>query len=660
MRKFYITTPIYYVNAEPHIGSSYTTIMGDIIARYKRMMGYDVFYLTGTDEHGQKIEQAARQKGIEPKQLCDELAGKFKQLWKDLDITNDYFVRTTDESHVRTVQYFVSKMLENGDLYKGTYEGWYCVPCETYWNEDELEIDEHGHKICPSCKREVQLIKEENYFFKLSKYNESLLKLFTENPEFVEPDFRRNEMLKILESGLKDLSITRTTLKWGIPMPDDPQHVIYVWVDALINYVSAIGYPDNLETFEKWWPADLHLIGKEINRFHSLIWPAMLMAVGLPLPKKVYAHGWLTVNGQKISKSLGNAIDPREYMNKYGNDVVRYYLARDVMFGRDGDFSEENLIKRLNSDLANDYGNLLHRTLAMIKKHFDSKIPEIKTLEDIDRKLLKEYEETQRTYIELMEKYKITDAIDHLWQFISSLNKYFDETRPWTLAKEGKMERLGTVLAIVTENIMKVATLASPVMPNSSTEVYRRLSMEPVFTDRALEGWNNLKGKSIIHGEPLFKKMEKIESEKMSTGVDKMEKLNNKPEEEKKLEVKEISDSKTENVVTTEELLDIDTFKRVDLRVAKVLEAERVQKSEKLVKLQIDLGELGKRQIVAGIAQYYSPEELVGKLIIVVANLKPAKLMGIESRGMLLAAKKDGQLKLLTVSGDIEPGAKIS
>lgn len=660
MKKFYITTPIYYVNAEPHIGSSYTTIMGDIIARYKRMMGYDVFYLTGTDEHGQKIEQAARQKGIEPKQLCDELAGKFKQLWKDLGITNDYFVRTTDESHVRTVQYFVSKMLENGDLYKGTYEGWYCVPCETYWNEDELEIDEHGHKICPTCKREVQLIKEENYFFKLSKYNESLLKLFTENPEFVEPDFRRNEMLKILESGLKDLSITRTTLKWGIPMPDDPQHVIYVWVDALINYVSAIGYPDNLETFEKWWPADLHLIGKEINRFHSLIWPAMLMSVGLPLPKKVYAHGWLTVNGQKISKSLGNAIAPREYMNKYGNDVVRYYLARDVMFGRDGDFSEENLIKRLNSDLANDYGNLLHRTLAMIKKHFDSKIPEIKTLEDIDRKLLEEYEETKRTYIELMERYKITDALDHLWQFISSLNKYFDETRPWTLAKEGKMERLGTVLAIVTENIMKVATLASPVMPNSSAEVYRRLSMEPVFTDHVLEGWNNLKGKSIIHGEPLFKKMEKIESEKTNTEVDKMEKLNNKPEEEKKLEVKETSDSKAENVVTTEEFLDIDTFKRVDLRVAKILEAERVQKSEKLVKLQIDLGELGKRQIVAGIAQYYSPEELVGRLIIVVANLKPAKLMGIESRGMLLAAKKDGQLRLLTVSGDIEPGAKIS
>lgn len=286
MKKFYITTAIYYVNAEPHIGSSYTTIIGDVIARYKRMMGYDVFYLTGTDEHGQKIEQAARERGIEPKQLCDEIAGKFKQLWKDLGITNDYFVRTTDEAHVRTVQYFVSKMLENGDLYKGIYQGWYCVPCETYWGEDELEVDEHGHKLCPSCKREVRLIEEENYFFRLSKYNGPLLKLFNENPKFVEPDFRRNEMLRILESGLRDLSITRTTLKWGIPLPADPQHVIYVWVDALINYVSAIGYPDNPEMFNKWWPADVHLIGKEINRFHSLIWPAMLMSVGLPLPKK--------------------------------------------------------------------------------------------------------------------------------------------------------------------------------------------------------------------------------------------------------------------------------------------------------------------------------------------------------------------------------------
>lgn len=645
MKGFYITTPIYYVNAEPHIGSSYTTIIGDILARYKRLMGYDVFYLTGTDEHGQKIAQAAREKGITPQELCDTLAGKFSDLWKDLGITNDYFIRTTDRNHMKTVQYFVSKMKENGDIYKGTYEGWYCVPCETYWNEDDLEHDEHNHNLCPTCKREVQLIKEENYFFRLSKYNYMLLKHFQENPDFVEPDFRRNEMLKILESGLKDLSITRTTLKWGIPMPDDPEHVIYVWVDALINYVSAIGYPDDMEKFNKWWPADVHLIGKEINRFHSLIWPAMLMSVGLPLPKKIFAHGWLTVNGQKISKSLGNAIDPREYVKTYGNDVVRYYLVRDIMFGKDGDFSEENLIKRLNSDLANDYGNLLHRTLAMIQKHFDSKIQPIGKLENVDVSLQREYEVTKEKFCELMDSYKITEAVELLWQFVSYLNKYFDETKPWILAKEGNKERLGSVLTLVTESILKVATLISSVMPDSSKEIYRRLSLESDFDKSLLDGWNKLANKTIIHSEPLFKKFEKKE---LKETVQKMEKKTEK---------------QSENVVAInelDELIDIDTFKKIDLRVAKIIHAERVEKSEKLVKLQLDMGILGQRQIVAGIAQYYSPEELVGRLIIVVANLKPAKLMGIESKGMLLAAKIDGKLTLLTVSSEIEPGAKIS
>lgn len=655
MKKFYITTPIYYVNAEPHIGSSYTTIVGDIFARYKRMMGYDVFYLTGTDEHGQKIAQAAREKGMEPQQLCDELAGKFKELWKDLGITNDYFIRTTDEPHIKTVQFFVSKMMENGDIYKGTYEGWYCVPCETYWNEEELEHSEDGKHMCPSCKREVQLIKEDNYFFRLSKYNDALLELFKENPEFVEPDFRRNEMLRILESGLKDLSITRTTLKWGIPMPNDPEHVIYVWVDALINYVSAIGYPEDMEKFNKWWPADVHLIGKEINRFHSLIWPAMLMSVGLPLPRKILAHGWLTVNGQKISKSLGNAIDPREYVKKYGNDVVRYYLVRDIMFGKDGDFSEENLVKRLNSDLANDYGNLLHRTLAMVVKHFDSTIPGIGKLDGIDNAVLNEYEKTKNEFIRLMDSYKITDALDILWQFIATLNKYFDETKPWILAKEGNKERLGTVLSLVTESILKVATLVSCVMPESSKEVYSRLSIESSFSDAFLEGWGILKGRKIVHGEPLFKKMEKEEKTAAKQQNGEAKNMENKSKNEQ-------INQKTEdvNVVTTEELIDIDYFKKVDLRVARIVEAERVEKSEKLVKLQLDLGELGKRQIVAGIAKYYTPEELVGSLIVVVANLKPAKLMGIESRGMLLAAKINDKLTLLTVSSDIEPGAKIS
>jgi len=655
VKKFYITTPIYYVNAEPHIGSSYTTIVGDIFARYKRMMGYDVFYLTGTDEHGQKIAQAAREKGMEPQQLCDELAGKFKELWKDLGITNDYFIRTTDESHMKTVQFFVSKMMENGDIYKGTYEGWYCVPCETYWNEEELEHSEDGKHMCPSCKREVQLIKEDNYFFRLSKYNDALLELFKENPEFVEPDFRRNEMLRILESGLKDLSITRTTLKWGIPMPNDPEHVIYVWVDALINYVSAIGYPEDMEKFNKWWPADVHLIGKEINRFHSLIWPAMLMSVGLPLPRKILAHGWLTVNGQKISKSLGNAIDPREYVKKYGNDVVRYYLVRDIMFGKDGDFSEENLVKRLNSDLANDYGNLLHRTLAMVVKHFDSIIPGIGKLDGIDNAVLNEYEKTKNEFIRLMDSYKITDALDILWQFIATLNKYFDETKPWILAKEGNKERLGTVLSLVTESILKVATLVSCVMPESSKEVYSRLSIESSFSDAFLEGWGILKGRKIVHGEPLFKKMEKEEKTAAKQQNGEAKNMENKSKNEQ-------INQKTEdvNVVTTEDLIDIDYFKKVDLRVARIVEAERVEKSEKLVKLQLDLGELGRRQIVAGIAKYYTPEELVGRLIVVVANLKPAKLMGIESRGMLLAAKINDKLTLLTVSSDIEPGAKIS
>ncbi|MFN3691395.1 MAG: methionine--tRNA ligase, partial [Fervidobacterium sp.] len=496
---------------------------------------------------------------------------------------------------------------------------------------------------------EVQLIKEENYFFKLSKYNDALLKHFQENPDFVEPDFRRNEMMKILESGLKDLSITRTTLKWGIPMPDDPEHVIYVWVDALINYVSAIGYPEDLEKFNKWWPADVHLIGKEINRFHSIIWPAMLMSVGLPLPKKIFAHGWLTVNGQKISKSLGNAIDPREYVKTYGNDVVRYYLIRDIMFGKDGDFSEENLIKRLNSDLANDYGNLLHRTLAMIQKHFDSQIPPILSLEDIDVALQREYETVKEKYQLLMDSYKITEAVDTLWQFVSYLNKYFDETKPWILAKEGKKERLGTVLALVTESILKVATIISPVMPESSREIYKRLSVESNFDCSFLDGWNNLTDKKIEHGEPLFKKFEKKELN---------QKVENKTEKTEKNIERNINDAT--NVTTIDELIDIDTFKKIDLRVAKILQAERVEKSEKLVKLQIDVGELGQRQIVAGISQYYKPEELVGKLIIIVANLKPAKLMGLESRGMLLAAKKDGKLTLLTVSSEIEPGAKIS
>ncbi|AEX86319.1 protein containing C-terminal region/beta chain of methionyl-tRNA synthetase [Marinitoga piezophila KA3] len=654
MKKFYVTTPIYYVNAEPHIGSSYTTIVGDIISRYKRMRGFDVFYLTGTDEHGQKILQAARAKGISPQELCDELSGKFKTLWKDLKITNDYFVRTTDEQHMKTVQFFVKKMLENGDIYKGKYEGWYCVPCETYWTEDEIE-EKDGKKVCPSCGREVNWVEEENYFFKLSKYNEPLKKHFEENPDFLEPEFRKNEMLKILESGLKDLSITRTTFNWGVPMPDDPKHVIYVWVDALINYVSALGYPENMEKFEKYWPADLHLIGKEINRFHSLIWPAMLMSVGLPLPKKIFAHGWLTVNGQKISKSLGNAIDPRILVEAYGNDVIRYYLLRDIVFGKDGDFSEDNLITRYNSDLVNDLSNLVHRTLSMVNKYFDGVIPEIGETEEVDNQLKDLINSTVEKYENYMDKYLFTNALESLWELVRFTNKYIDLTEPWLLGKdESKKSRLGTVMYNLMDSIRIIALLISPVMPDTALKILGKLGIENVeeyIKDENIKIGLLKSGVKVNIGEPVFKRIDVKKWEK----VIKMKE--EKKMEEKKTEVKEVKkeEEKTENV-----LIDINHFAQVDLRVAKILEAEKVKKSRKLVKLQLDLGELGKRQIVAGIANYYEPENLVGKKIIVVANLKPAKLMGIESNGMLLAAKIGDKLTLLTTDEDIEPGAKIS
>lgn len=645
-KSFYLTTPIYYPSSNLHIGHCYTTVAGDAISRYKKMRGYDVYYLTGSDEHGQKIERIAKEKGLEPLEYVTPIVNNFKELWRKFDIEYDGFIRTTDDFHEEAVQEIFKKLKANGDIYRSEYEGWYCVPCETFFTERQLQ---EGH-LCPDCGRETELLKEESYFFKMSKYQDRLLQYIEEHPDFIQPVTRRNEMVSFLKQGLEDLSISRTTFGWGIHVPDDPKHVIYVWLDALSNYITALGYPQrDLSLFEQFWPADLHLVGKDIVRFHTVIWPIMLMALGLPLPKQVFAHGWILVGEGKMSKSKGNVVDPMVLADKYGADALRYFLLREFVFGLDGNYSEEVLINRINVDLANDFGNLLSRTTAMIEKFQGGMIlaPGEKT--EFDDELLNLFASVPEEMAQAMEKLEFHTALAAIWKIISKANKYIDETAPWALYKtdEGK-QKLSTVLYNMVEALRIATVLLSPFMPNIPAKVWAQLGLggeEDILTWDHLAYGELPAGIKIHRGAPIFPRLE-LEGEKEAKAAKKEAK-----------EAKKAAKDKAKQTEDRKELISIDEFAKVDLRVAHVLAAEKVEGADKLLKLQVRIGE-EERTLVAGVALHYPPADLVGKNVVVVANLKPAKLRGIVSQGMVLAASDQDDLELLTLA-KVKDGGRV-
>ncbi|NLO89814.1 MAG: methionine--tRNA ligase [Clostridia bacterium] len=646
-KTYYITTPIYYPSDKLHIGHAYTTVAADSMARYKRMRGYDVWFLTGADEHGQKIERKAKSVGKTPKEYVDEIVAGFIHLWDKLQISNDDFIRTTEERHQRVVQNIFQKLYDNGDIYKSEYEGWYCTPCETFWTEKQL-VD----KCCPDCGRGVELLKEESYFFRMSKYQDRLLEHIKNNPDFIQPTSRMNEMISFIERGLEDLCVSRTTFKWGIPVPFDEKHVIYVWIDALTNYISALGYGSGDEKYEKYWPADLHLVGKDIMRFHTIIWPAILMAAGLELPKKVFGHGWLMLAEGKMSKSKGNVVDPLELIDKYGVDAIRYYLVREIPTGADGHYSEEALVERINTDLANDFGNLLSRTTAMINKFNGGLVPIPSEEEAIDSELREFARETVNNVENLMEDFELSNAVGEIWKLVNRTNKYIEETAPWTLARDPeKKSRLETVLYYMAEALRICTVMCTPFMPGLPPKVWKQLGIEnnaEVHTWDSLQKWGALpSGARINRGEPLFPR---IDLKKIDQQQDKRA---SKVEKDQK-----VQRAAHDNVLNLEEEITIEEFSKVDLRVAEVIKAEKVKNADKLLKLEVDLG-AEKRTVVAGIAEYYKPEEMVGKKIVLVANLKPAKIRGITSQGMILAASKGDKLGVITLERDIPAGARV-